>query len=147
MDGSEPGEVLPAAVLSGAPRDLQTRGVRYANQLLESAVRTNALRRIFRPAKPATQSGDWHSHNWRMDWDILQKGHRWENPLMGWQSSADGMQGTHLNFKTKDDAILFAEKQGYPYYVEEDHRRRITPKAYANNFVHEPKKLKWIKTK
>jgi len=66
---------------------------------------------------------------------------------MGWQSSADGMQGTHLNFKTKDDAILFAEKQGYPYYVEEDHRRRITPKAYANNFVHEPKKLKWIKTK
>ena len=29
MDGSEPGEVLPAAVLSGAPVDLQARTVRY----------------------------------------------------------------------------------------------------------------------
>lgn len=29
MDGSEPGETLPAAVLSGAPVDLQARQVRY----------------------------------------------------------------------------------------------------------------------
>jgi hypothetical protein len=29
MDGSEPGEVVPAAVLSGAPTDLQARTVRY----------------------------------------------------------------------------------------------------------------------
>jgi NADH dehydrogenase (ubiquinone) Fe-S protein 4 len=29
MDGSEPGESLAAAVLSGAPTDLQARTVRY----------------------------------------------------------------------------------------------------------------------
>lgn len=29
MDGSEPGIALPAAVLSGAPVDLQARSVRY----------------------------------------------------------------------------------------------------------------------
>ena len=29
MDGSEPGEITPAAVLSGAPVDLQGRTVRY----------------------------------------------------------------------------------------------------------------------
>lgn len=29
MDGSEEGEVLPAAVLSGAPIELQARTVRY----------------------------------------------------------------------------------------------------------------------
>lgn len=29
MDGSEPGETVPAAVLSGAPTDLQARTVRY----------------------------------------------------------------------------------------------------------------------
>ncbi|KAL2817380.1 ETC complex I subunit conserved region-domain-containing protein [Aspergillus granulosus] len=130
MDGSEPGETVPAAVLSGAPTDLQARTVR-----------------IFRPSKPATQSGDWHSHHWRMDWDILQKGHRWENPLMGWQSSADAMQGTHLNFKSKEDAILFAQKQGYEYFVQEPNERKFVPKAYANNFMHEPKKLKHIRTK
>ncbi|KAL9127350.1 MAG: hypothetical protein Q9217_003764 [Psora testacea] len=130
MDGSEPMDVTPAAVISGAPVDLQARTVR-----------------IYRPAKTATQSGDWHGHHWRMDWDILQKGHRWENPLMGWQSTADYLQGTHLNFKSKEDAIRFAQKQGYEYFVQEHNERRFIPKAYANNFVHKPNKLKTIPTK
>jgi NADH dehydrogenase (ubiquinone) Fe-S protein 4 len=82
-----------------------------------------------------------------MDWDILQKGHRWENPLMGWQSSGDNMQGTHLTFKTKEDAILFANKQGYEYYVQEPNERRVIPKAYATQFIHSPKKLKTVRTK
>jgi len=82
-----------------------------------------------------------------MDWDILSKGHRWENPLMGWQSSADFMQGTHVSFKSKEDAIRFAEKQGYEYFVQEPNSRKITPKAYANNFLWSPGKLKHIRTK
>ncbi|KAF8848601.1 NADH-ubiquinone oxidoreductase 21kDa subunit [Acephala macrosclerotiorum] len=130
MNGSEEGDVLPAAVLSGAPIELEARTVR-----------------IYKPAKTATQSGDWHGHHWRMDWDILSKGHRWENPLMGWQSSADFMQGTHLNFKSKEDAIKFAEKQGYEYFVQEPNSRKIIPKAYANNFLWSDKKLKHIRTK
>ncbi|KIY04225.1 uncharacterized protein Z520_00919 [Fonsecaea multimorphosa CBS 102226] len=131
MNGSEPGHVTPAAVLSGAPVDLQARTVR-----------------IYKPVKPATQSGTWGSHAWRMDWDVLGKGHRWENPLMGWQSSGDFMQGTKVNFKTKEDAIAFAEKQGYEWYVQEPQERRFVPKAYANNFLHESgSRLKHIKTK
>ena len=82
-----------------------------------------------------------------MDWDPLPKGHRWENPLMGWQSTADFMQGERLSFKTKEDAIRFAHKQGYQYFVQEPNERKIVPKAYANNFVHSPKKLKKIMTK
>lgn len=152
MDGSEPGETVPAAILSGAPTDLQARTVRYVHtqtQELTSFFQqaNDALRRIYRPTKPATQSGNWHSHHWRMDWDILQRGHRWENPLIGWQSSADGMQGTHLKFKTKDDAVKFAQKQGYEYFVQEPNDRRFVPKSYANNFSHSPGKLKHIKTK
>ncbi|KAF2162543.1 hypothetical protein M409DRAFT_69115 [Zasmidium cellare ATCC 36951] len=130
MDGSEPGVDTPAAVLSGAPVELQARTVR-----------------IYKPAKPATQSGDWHGHHWRMDWDPLSKGHRWENPLMGWQSSADFMQGTHLNFESKEDAIRFANKQGYEFFVQEPNERKILPKAYADQFVHSPKKLKQVRTK
>jgi NADH dehydrogenase (ubiquinone) Fe-S protein 4 len=82
-----------------------------------------------------------------MDWDILSKGHRWENPLIGWQSSGDFMQGTHLNFKSKEDAIRFAEKQGYEYFVQEPNSRKIIPKVYANNFLWSDKKLKHIRTK
>lgn len=151
MDGSEPGDTLPAAVLSGAPTDLQARNVRYVRQISSSITSSRTLTHdshsIYRPTKAATQSGTWHQHHWRMDWDILQRGHRWENPLMGWQSSADSMQGTNLKFKSKEDAIAFAQKQGYEYFVQEPNERRFVPKSYANNFVHEPKKLRHIKTK
>ncbi|KAL8408018.1 hypothetical protein RB594_006716 [Gaeumannomyces avenae] len=102
---------------------------------------------IYKPSKPATQSGTHGLRQWRMDWDVLEKGHRWENPLMGWQSSADFMQGTHMYFKSKEDAIAFAEKQGYEYFVQEPNVRKITPKAYANNFLYTDKKLKHIRTK
>ena len=66
---------------------------------------------------------------------------------MGWQSSADFLQGTHLNFKNKEDAIRFAQKQGYEYFVQEPNERKVVPKAYANNFMHSPKPLKKIPTK
>jgi len=82
-----------------------------------------------------------------MDWDPLPKGYRWENPLIGWQSSADFMSGERLNFKSKEDAINFATKQGYEYFVQEPNERKFVPKAYANNFLHSPKPLKIIRTK
>lgn len=57
------------------------------------------------------------------------------------------MQATHLNFKEKGDAIRFAEKQGYEYYVQEPNERRFLPKAYASQFQHQAKPLKNIRTK
>jgi NADH dehydrogenase (ubiquinone) Fe-S protein 4 len=151
MDGSEPGESVAAAVLSGAPVDLQARTVRYVSlqhtftpSILLTKTHTH---RIYRPTKTATQSGNWHSSHWLMDWDPLPKGHRWENPLMGWQSSADFMNGERIQFKSKEDAINFANKQGYEYFVQEPNERKFKPKAYANNFSHVPKKLKIVHTK
>jgi len=66
---------------------------------------------------------------------------------MGWQSSADFMQGVRMKFNNKDDAIRFAEKQGYEYFVQEPNERKFVPKAYATQFMHSPKKLKAIRTK
>ena len=64
--------------------------------------------RIFKPTRNTMQSGTWNSahfsatclltgmsiplggaktENWRIDFDILPGGGRWENPLMGWASS------------------------------------------------------------
>lgn len=54
---------------------------------------------------------------------------------MGWASSGDYMQGTALKFKTKEDAIRFAEKQGYEYFVQEPNVRAFRSKAYAANFT------------
>ncbi|KAH8114742.1 ETC complex I subunit conserved region-domain-containing protein [Phellopilus nigrolimitatus] len=90
-----PKEAVTADVISGAPGELRHRTVR-----------------VFKPTRNTMQSGGAKGEKWRIDFDILQGGGRWENPLMGWAASADYMQGTRMSFRSKEDAIHFAEKQG-----------------------------------
>ncbi|PCH40021.1 hypothetical protein WOLCODRAFT_67578 [Wolfiporia cocos MD-104 SS10] len=123
-------DVVTADVVSGAPAELRHRAVR-----------------IFQPTRSTTQSGSGKSHRWRIDWDILPGAGRWENPLMGWASSADYMQGTRLSFRSKEDAIHFAEKQGWDYYVAQPEIKRIPPKNYSENFLYKPNKLRIVRTK
>ncbi|EIN12990.1 hypothetical protein PUNSTDRAFT_111333 [Punctularia strigosozonata HHB-11173 SS5] len=123
-------EIVTADVASGAPTQLRHRCVR-----------------IYQPTRNTMQSGESKGTRWRVDWDILQGGGRWENPLMGWASSADYMQGTRLSFRTKEDAIHFAEKQGWDYYVQAPPVTKIPPKNYAENYVYKPHKLRIARTK
>ncbi|KDQ62310.1 hypothetical protein JAAARDRAFT_122204 [Jaapia argillacea MUCL 33604] len=123
-------DVVSADVVSGAPEQLRHRVVR-----------------IFQPTRGTTQSGTMKSDRWRIDWDILPGGARWENPLMGWASSADYMQGTRMSFRSKEDAVHFAEKQGWDYYVQPPTVKRIPPKNYAENYVYKPNKLRIARTK
>jgi NADH dehydrogenase (ubiquinone) Fe-S protein 4 len=117
--------------LSGAPRDLSS----------------NRVVRIFQMAKPATQSGTFGTHVWRIDWDVVPRANKWENDMIGWASSGDYMQGTQMKFKTREDAIRFASNQGWDYYIQEPHKRDFGVKAYAENFVHSAGTLKHIRTK
>ncbi|KZT60285.1 hypothetical protein CALCODRAFT_127569 [Calocera cornea HHB12733] len=123
-------EVTTAEVVSGAPPELQYRTVR-----------------IFQPARNTMQSAGPGANKWRIDWDTLPAGGRWENRLMGWTSSADYMQATRLSFRSKEDAIHFAEKQGWDYFVQPEHAKRIPPKSYAENYLHVPGKLRIARTK
>lgn len=124
-------EQLPKDVVSGAPRDLVTKRVV----------------RIYRETKPATQSGRHNGDHWSLDWDVLGKGNRWENDLIGYQSSADYMQGTIMHFDTKEAAIRFAQGQGWDHYVQEPKTRHFRKKEYAMNFFHSSGPLKHIRTK
>ncbi|KII86758.1 hypothetical protein PLICRDRAFT_55666 [Plicaturopsis crispa FD-325 SS-3] len=121
-----PKDVMTAEVISGAPEQLRHRAVR-----------------IFQPARNTMQSGTAKTDRWRIDFDILQGGGRWENPLMGWASSADYMQGTRITFKSKEDAVHFAEKQGRQPPVV----KRVPPKNYAENYLYKPNKLRIARTK
>lgn len=38
-------------------------------------------------------------------------GGRWTNPLMGWASSADYVQGTTMKFRTREEAVAFVSCQ------------------------------------
>lgn len=131
LNSSEAQQEVANEKLSGAPHDLTT----------------NRVVRIFQMAKPATQSGTFGTHNWRIDWDIVPRANKWENDMMGWASSGDYMQGTQMKFKTRQDAIRFASNQGWDYYIQEPHKRHFAPKAYAENFVHSPGPLKHVRTK
>ncbi|KAK9896497.1 hypothetical protein P389DRAFT_171688 [Cystobasidium minutum MCA 4210] len=124
------GDHVAAAAVSGAPTELTRRPVR-----------------IYQPSQESTQSAKATSWHWRIDWDTLPGAGRWENALMGWQSTADYLQGTHLKFNTKQDAINFAEKQGYPYFVQEPKHAKIPPKSYSDNFLYSPGKIRYIRTK
>ncbi|PWN35049.1 uncharacterized protein FA14DRAFT_122835 [Meira miltonrushii] len=123
-------QAVEAEIVNDAPAELQQRTVR-----------------IYKPAKTANSSGKAGTSFWRVDFDILSGSARWENPLMGWASSGDYMQGTFLKFRTREDAIHFCEKQNWPYYIQTPHKARIGPKSYAANYSYSPGKLRVHHTK
>lgn len=131
------------AVISDHPQSKQNEIVSGAPQEL----RTSRVVRIYQEAKPATQSGHHNGDHWKLDWDVLARANRWENDLMGYQSSGDYMQGTIMKFDTKDAAVRFAEGQGWSYYVKEPKKRHFRKKDYSANFYHSAGPLKHIRTK
>jgi len=122
--------IITAEIISGAPKELRYRTVR-----------------IYKPTRTAMQSGENNTKHWRIDFDILEGGGKWENPLIGWASSSDYMQALRLKFKSKEDAIYFAENQGWDYYVQEHKEPEFRKKIYADNYKYSPGKLRIIKTK
>lgn len=117
--------------MSGAPSDLVTKRVV----------------RIYKEAKPATQSSHHNGDHWKLDWDVLGSGNRWENDLIGYQGTADYMQGTIMKFDNKEAAIKFAQGQGWDHYVQEPKKKHFRKKEYAANFYHVAGPLKHIRTK
>lgn len=67
--------------------------------------------------------------------------------MMGWSSSADTVQALQIKFNTKEEAVKFAERQGYSYWVEDPRPEKITPKLYADNFKYSAGPLRYHHTK
>ncbi|XP_034026649.1 NADH dehydrogenase [ubiquinone] iron-sulfur protein 4, mitochondrial [Thalassophryne amazonica] len=86
---------------------------------------------IFVPAKNSMQSGINSTKKWKMDFDTRE---RWENPLMGWASTADPLSNMVLSFSSKEDAIAFAEKNGWSYEITERRSSKPRVKSYGANF-------------
>lgn len=88
--------------------------------------------RIYQPSKTAMQSGRAKTHRWMLDYEIETP--RRPEPLMGWTSSGDTLNQVRLSFETKEEAIAFAEREGWSYTVQEAAVRRVRPRNYADNF-------------
>ncbi|XP_039614444.1 NADH dehydrogenase [ubiquinone] iron-sulfur protein 4, mitochondrial [Polypterus senegalus] len=108
-------EKLDISSLSGVPEEhIKTRKVR-----------------IFVSARNAMQSGIQNTRKWKMEFDTRE---RWENPLMGWASTADPLSNMVLTFSSKEDAVSFAEKNGWSYDAEDKRIPKPKFRSYGANF-------------
>jgi len=89
--------------------------------------------KIIKPAKSATQSGLKNTKFWLMK-IIEEENSRWISPLTGWTSTDNTKSQLQFKFKSKDEAIKFAESQGFEYDVTEPEISTIKKKSYASNF-------------
>jgi len=89
--------------------------------------------RIYKPAKTAMQSGAGNTKEWVIEAEPSRKE---IDPLMGWTSSRDTMNQVVLRFDTKEEAVAYAQKQGWMYTVDEPKTRAVRPRAYADNFAY-----------
>jgi len=105
--------------------------VGYVSGVPEEHIKERYVR-IFRPAKNAMQSGTAGVRRWKIEFDTRE---RWENNLMGWASSGDPLSNMQVDFASKEDAITFVEKNGWPFWVEDPKERAPKAKSYALNFA------------
>ena len=88
--------------------------------------------KIYKPSKTAMQSGRGNTRKWIAEYksDVSTA----KDTLMGWTSSIDTKSQIKLFFDTKKQAIEWAKKNNYQFYIEENHKRKIEPKSYSSNF-------------
>jgi hypothetical protein len=78
------------------------------------------------------QSGLRNTRDWVVEFEAA--GARFHDPLTGWVGSRDTRHQVRLRFATRDDAIAFAERNGYEYQVVAPTEMQHRPKSYAENF-------------
>ncbi|WP_273720693.1 MULTISPECIES: ETC complex I subunit [unclassified Bartonella] len=90
------------------------------------------IARIYSPAKTAMQSGRRNTGFWILQYEPSQA--KMLEPLMGYTSTSDISSQIKIHFKSKEEAIAFADKNAIPYRVERTHRsiRRVV--SYSDNF-------------
>ncbi len=88
--------------------------------------------KIYKPSKTAMQSGQGKTKQWLAEYisdvDIFK------DTLMGWNSSLDTESQIKIFFETKEQAISWAKKNNYQFFVEDPKLKKIKPKSYASNF-------------
>jgi len=90
------------------------------------------LARIYKPARTAMQSGNAAAEKWLLEYEPEVR--PTADPLMGYTSSADMRRQIRLEFETRDEAILYAERNGIPYTVSEAKDPAPKKLSYSDNF-------------
>ena len=78
------------------------------------------------------QSGHRNTKKWLAEY--ISDSEQVKDTLMGWNSSLDTKSQIKVFFNTKEQAIKWAKKNNYQYFVEDSKKRKIKPKSYSSNF-------------
>jgi hypothetical protein len=95
------------------------------------------LARIYRPAKPATQSGRATTKEWLLEFEPSSA--RVPDPLMGWTHTSDMHGQIRLAFPSREEAVAYAQRRGLAFEVLPETETKRIIKAYADNFAYQRK--------
>jgi hypothetical protein len=90
------------------------------------------LARIYKPARTAMQSGNAAAEKWLFEYEPELRPAA--DPLMGYTSSADMRRQIRLEFDTREEAVLYAERNGIPFTVLDANESAPKKISYADNF-------------
>ena len=91
-----------------------------------------ATARISQLDRRTTQSGKANAGLWLLEFE-RQEPQR-PDPLTGWNGSGDTRTQVRINFKSREDAIAYAERQGLDYHLVPATPVKLKLQAYADNF-------------
>ena len=90
------------------------------------------IARISELDRRATQSGKANNGLWLLEFEREQALR--PDPLTGWNGSGDTNTQVRINFKTRDEAIAFCERNGLQYHLIPAAPLKMKIQAYADNF-------------
>jgi hypothetical protein len=88
--------------------------------------------RISELDRKTTQSGRANAGMWLLEFE-RQEPQR-PDPLTGWNGSGDTRTQVRLTFRSKEEAISYAERHGLDYHLVPATPVRLKIQAYADNF-------------
>ena len=90
------------------------------------------MARISELDRRTTQSGRANSGIWILEFERREP--QRPDPLTGWNGSGDTNTQVRLTFRTKDDAVAYAERHGIPFHLVPATPVKLKIQAYADNF-------------
>ena len=88
--------------------------------------------RISQIDRRTTQSGRANAGLWLLEFERSEA--QRPDPLTGWNGSGDTDTQVRITFRTKDEAIAYAERRNIAYHIVPATPVKLKIQAYADNF-------------
>jgi hypothetical protein len=88
--------------------------------------------RISELDRRTTQSGRANAGLWLLEFERNEA--QRPDPLTGWNGSGDTNTQVRLTFRTRDEAVAYAQRHNIPYHIVAAAPVKLKIQAYADNF-------------